>query len=106
MYCNEILETVRGDTFEINIFNKDYDISNGDIVKMSIKRNLDEEVIWETEETLKTKEVTTLKFTPDQMKDLEGFYYLDIEISNKDRSYVYTPLLADIKVKRDVTRNE
>lgn len=106
MYCNEILKTIRGDTFSINIVNKDYDVSQGDIVKMSLKRDPDSEVILTTSGILKDKDATILSFSPAQMKDKEGFYHLDIEISNRDRSFVYTPLLSELKVEKDVTEHE
>lgn len=106
MCCDKLLKTIRGDTFSINIVNKDYDVSEGDIVKMSLKRDPDSEVILTTSGILKDKDATILSFSPAQMKDKEGFYYLDIEISNRDRTFVYTPLLSELKVEKDVTEHE
>ena len=104
MYCNDILKTVRGDLFLINIYNDGrYDTSQGNKIKMTLRKTLNGEVLCTDSTTFKENGLTKLSFSPKEMEDKEGFYYIDIEVSNTTRTFVTTPLVTELKVVKDVT---
>lgn len=97
----KFFETIRGDSFIIDVVNEDFDTSKANILTMSLRQTEDDELILSTSGTL--KDLTSLEFKPDQTKNLRGMYVVDVELSNTDRSYVETLIVAELKIIKDVS---
>lgn len=104
--CNNkfIFETTRGDNFTLHISLTDLPFAGANKLTSTIRRDEDAPVKVTATSSVSGKGNYKVHFTPNQMKDLEGTYAIDLELTDGTTSgNRKTLILGSLIVHKDVS---